>query len=290
MIVSPATSAPVCQPAIRDWRHALSPCFTGTILRSATRVVVHNQDDFNRALVKDVEPSRIDFIDPTADLIAFYTELYEEMRVGRTSQGSPGRHLAYNGKGVRPSREWLGQHPVPVRPPAHSKHRRLRHASGPHHRQVSMSHGVVRLKRGGLFLSLVTIALVAAALLTPIATLLGRQLTLSLVRQPERYTAVFFPKPLALPTNVKVGSRMAFTFAVANHGANIVTYRYTVTESASGAAVGVMDGEVRVASGGTIGVPLIVRVAQPGPKLTVRVTVRPSDLDVAFYVHEVRAR
>jgi hypothetical protein len=133
----------------------------------------------------------------------------------------------------------------------------------------------------------IAIVLAAVALLTPIRGALGHQLALSLVRQHEPYTAVFLPEPLALPTNVKAGNRMAFSFAVSNQGDVTVTYRYAVTESGPSGTVGALDGDVRVASGQTVRVPLVIRAARPGPELTVRVAVTPSDLSVAFHIREV---
>jgi hypothetical protein len=48
---------------------------------------------------------------------------------------------------------------------------------------------------------------------------------------------------------VKAGNRIAFSFAVSNQGDVTVTYRYAVTESGPSGTVGVLDGDVRVASG-----------------------------------------
>lgn len=65
--------------------------------------------------------------------------------------------------------------------------------------------------------SVAAVALVLAVvpLLTPIRGALGHQLALSLACQPEPYTEVFFPEPLALPTNMKAG--VATPFVLGHH-------------------------------------------------------------------------
>jgi hypothetical protein len=107
--------------------------------------------------------------------------------------------------------------PRPPRPPQLSR------------RQRSADDAVsTRRSRGWLSVAAVAIAAAAIVLLMPIRGAPGHQLALSLARQPE---------PLALPTHVKAGRRMTFSFAVSNQGDITVTYRYAVTESGPGGTV-----------------------------------------------------
>lgn len=141
--------------------------------------------------------------------------------------------------------------------------------------------------RGWLSLGVIVVLLVAVALLSPVRGAVRDQMALSFTRRAQPYSEVFLPEPLALPAKVKAGGRIAFNFGIDNKGGVTVTYYYLVTESNSKSTFGVLGGYLRVASGRTATIPLIIR-AHPGPVLTVRVSVTPSNLSVAFHVRVVR--
>ena len=259
-IVGPSAEADIRPPAppgwtrrlrgwrLRGWRRRLFVrCFGGSIVRFATRVVVLDPETFNKMLARGVEPMRIELSGPTVDLATVYEGLYEE--IARPLQPRSSR---------------------PVRRP----------------RLADDTVSTMRL-RGWLSVAAVAIVLAAVALLTPIRGAFGHQLALSFARQPEPFTAVFIPEPLALPTSVRPGGRIAFSFAVSNEGDITVRYRYAVTESGSGETVRVRNGGMRVAAGQTVRVPLVIRAARFGPRMTILVAVTPSRLSVAFHILEV---
>jgi hypothetical protein len=237
-IVGPSAN-PATRPTLRRWhRRVFMRCLGGSILRFATRVVVPDEESRNRALAKDVEPSRIALIDPTADVGAFYQGLYGEIALPQRSE-APSRQL-------------------------------------PAKRHV----------RGWLSVGVIVVVLVGVALLSPIRGALREQMALSFTRRVQAYSEVFLPEPLALPTKVKAGGRIAFNLGVHNQNGVTITYYYLVTESSGKGTIGVLGGYLRVASGRTSEIPLVIR-ARPGPELTVRVSVTPSNLSVAFHVRVV---
>ena len=243
-------------PSTRGWRHRLfAKCFVGSIARYATGLVVADQESRKRMLFLNVEPSRVVLPDPYADLEALYLHLYAE---------SAPRVLT---RSINP--QW--------------KRNRTDQTDRPKTSNLSGSSGRSAWRpRRIVVASLVFSLAVVVAVVTPSNKAIDHQLNLSLVRQQQPFTTVFFPDALRLPSKVDVGSPMKFRFAVSNHGDSAVTYHYAVRQSNSGNSNAVY-GTIRVPSKKTISAPLVLRALGGGPELTVRITVEPSGLSVAFH-------
>jgi hypothetical protein len=147
------------------------------------------------------------------------------------------------------------------------------------------------VERGGvsrqhLLRAVMAALVVTVGLVEVIRGPLAHQAALSLRRQPERYTELFFPRPLRLPTEVSAGGHLTFSFAVSNHGDAAGSYRYTVTESGARGTIQAEGSDLQVAAGQTVEHPVDIPAASLGSVLTVRVSVAPSGLSVAFHVSQ----
>jgi hypothetical protein len=60
------------------------------------------------------------------------------------------------------------------------------------------------------------------------------QWDVSILRQPTRYTALYFDHPASLPHQAKVNQTIAFSFTIANDEGRAVDYRYRVQTSPAG--------------------------------------------------------
>lgn len=75
------------------------------------------------------------------------------------------------------------------------------------------------------------VAATAIAVGLSLATPTGRhQWALSIFRQPTRYTALWFNKALALPSNGTRNAALPISFAISNQQGRTVTYRYVLKQ------------------------------------------------------------
>jgi Protein of unknown function (DUF1616) len=104
------------------------------------------------------------------------------------------------------------------------------------------------------------VVLAGVSLLIPAAR---HQWALSIIRQPDHYTALSFRDPGGLPHSIEAGARVHLTFTVANHEGRHMEYTYQLSSANR------VDAHQKVLRRATLAVP-------KGGQRTESVTVRPA--------------
>ena len=241
----------VARRAGRRRPRALGRALAGPVVRSASRVVVASRLTGTEMLARGVDPDRLELSEEAAGPAG-----------SEPSGPSARRAVAYR----RIYRQLAEGMVARRRPPA-----------GTWAAQPTELRRRRRLVIGAA-------VLVAVGLTVVVTGPLPHQVAISLRRQADRHSAVFFVRPLALPSVAHVRRRVAFSFAVANRDPTVGIYHYTVTESSAGRTRQVGGGSLEVPVGRTAVRRVRVVAARIGRRLVVRVTVMPGDLSVAYHL------
>jgi hypothetical protein len=117
------------------------------------------------------------------------------------------------------------------------------------------------------------------------------QWALSLFRQPTDYTALAFNNASALPATAVRDEPVSISFSIANHEGRAISYRYVLTETASGPPTTLQQSSRLVETGGTWTVATSVRPSCPGSRCRIQVSLpgHPETIDFLVTLTSKRA-
>lgn len=130
---------------------------------------------------------------------------------------------------------------------------------------------------------------VGASLLTPA----GRhQWALSLIRQPTRYTVLYFDDAANLPPTVVANRPLKVSFTVTNDEGHIMSYRYVLSATSSGISHVLHESTKTLAAGAEWTVVTVIRPACRASPCRIKVSLpgHPEAIDFLIKVLTPRVR